>query len=274
MKYQGLSSLPFSSFGWIFGVTKKFWIILGIVLWLYFVISHIPAVWGAYLITRSGDVGMTGVSGTVWSGRASLVSVKVKQADYSLGQLSWKLNPFSLLLLKPCANIETIMDNQNIDGYFCAGLKGALDVSNANISFPARLIQPQLPLPIDGKFSLHIDSLVFKNNQLNKLQGKLGWTEGKVHNGTNWMDLGIFGADLSDDKNFGISAHVFDVNSPVHVDVTAVFASPTGTTVKGMLSMTEAFVQQSNANAWLSMFAIPTSPDAQGNMQYAVDMNF
>jgi len=273
MSYQGFSSLPFSSFGWIFGVTKKFWIILGVVLWLYFVISHIPAVWGAYLMTRSGDVGMTGVSGTLWSGRASLVSVKVKEADYSLGQLSWTLNPFSLLLLKPCADVETVMDNQNIDGHICVGFKGAMDISNANISFPARLIQPQLPLPIDGKFSLHLDSLILKNSQLNNLQGKLSWTEGKVHNGTNWMDVGGFGAELADDEKSGISAHIFDVNSPVHVDVTAVFSSPTGTSIKGMLSMSDAFAQQSNASAWLSMFATPTSPDPQGNLQYAVDMN-
>jgi len=273
MKDEGVSGLSFPSLGWVFVVTKKFWIILGVVLWLYFVISHIPAVWGAYLMTRGGDVGMSGVSGTIWSGRASLVSVKVKQVDYSLGQLSWNLSGLSLLLLKPCATIETIMDNQHIDGRVCVGFKGALDISNANISFPATLIQPQLPLPIDGKFSLHLDSLVMKNNQLNTLQGKLAWAEAKVYNGTNWMDLGGFGADLVDDKKSGISAHVFDVNSPVHVDVNAGFPAPTGTSVKGMLSMSEAFAQQSNAAGWLSMFATPTSPDAQGNLQYAVDVN-
>lgn len=272
MKTQELSALSLSSFNWIFGVTKKFWIILGVVLWLYFVISHIPAVWGAYLMTRGGDVGMSGVSGTLWSGRASLVSVKVKQADYALGQLSWKLNGWSLLLLKPCADIETRMDNQNIAGHICLGFKGAMDISNANISFPARLVQPQLPLPIDGKFTLHIASLIMKNKQLNKLQGKVSWAEAKVHNGTNWMDMGGFGADLSDDGKFGVAAHVFDVSSPMHMDLNVALLAPTGTFIKGKLSMSEAFAQQSNASAWLSMFATATTPDEAGNLQYAVDM--
>lgn len=272
MKTQGLSALPLSSFNRIFGVTKKFWIILGVVLWLYFVISHIPAVWGAYLMTRGGDVGMNGVSGTLWSGRASLVSVKVKGADYSLGQLSWKLNGWSLLLLKPCADIETKMDNQNVVGNICVGFKGAMDIANASVSFPARLVQPQLPLPIDGKFTLRIESLKIRNNQLDKLQGKVSWGEAKVHNGTNWMDMGGFGADLSDDGKFGIAAHVFDVNSPMHMDLNVAVLAPTGTFIKGKLSMSEAFALQSNASAWLSMFATPTTPDEQGNQQYAVDM--
>lgn len=271
MKIQGLSS-PSSSFNWIFSVTKKFWIILGVVLWLYFVISHIPAVWGAYLLTRGGDVGMSGVSGTLWSGRASLASIKVKQSDYPLGQLSWKLNGWSLLLLKPCADIETVMDNQNISGHICLGFNGAMDIANANISFPARMVQPQLPLPVDGKFVLRIESMSMKDNQLNQLQGKMSWTEAKVHNGTNWMEMGGFGADLSDDGSFGINAHVFAVNSPVNVDINVAMVSPSGTFIKGKVSMSEAFAQQSNASAWITMFASATAPDDQGNLQYTVDM--
>ena len=273
MKSKGSAAASFSGFNWIFGVSKKFWIALGVVLWLYFVISHIPAVWGAYLMTRGGDVGMSGVSGTVWSGRASLASVKINQADYSLGQLTWKLNGWSLLLLKPCADVETTMDNQQLQANICVGLGNVLIVSDANFSFPAALIQPQLPLPIDGKFSLHIDSLVMKNNVLADLEAKLSIADGRVYNGTNWMTIGGLGANMADDENAGINAHIFDVNSPIHVDVNAVFAAQAGTSIKGNLSMSEEFVQQSNANAWISMIATPTSPDAEGKMQYAVDIN-
>ncbi|HWV14127.1 MAG TPA: type II secretion system protein N [Cellvibrio sp.] len=274
MKTPVLSALPLSSFVWIFSVTKKFWIILGVVFWLYFVISHIPAVWGAYLMTRDGNLGMTGVSGTLWSGRASLASVKVKGADYSLGQMTWELSPFSLLLLKPCAKIETQMDSQQMNGRVCVGLNGSMDVSKATISLPTRLMQMQLPLPVDGKFNLYLDSLAMKNNQVSNLQGKLGWSEAKVFNGVGWMDIGGFGADLADDGNAGVSVHVFDVNSPVHVDITALFLSPTGVSLKGKLSMSEAFAQQANATALLSMLATPTAPDEQGNLQYIVDMTF
>ena len=83
-------------------MNNKFWIALGILIWLVFVISQIPAVWGAWLMTRGNDqLALSGVSGSVWNGRASLASVKVQQKDYSLGELRWELHPLSLVFLNP-----------------------------------------------------------------------------------------------------------------------------------------------------------------------------
>jgi general secretion pathway protein N len=255
-----------------FGGSKIFWIGLGLALWLDFVILHIPAVWGAYFMTRSGSMAMTGVSGTVWSGSASLASVKYKDVDYSLGQFTWKLSGLSLLRLKPCAKVSTHMDNQDFKGRVCVGLKGAFTLEDASASFPSALIQPQLPLPVDGKFSLNVEKLAMANNQLTGLNGKLSWSAAKVFNGTSWMSLGAFGADLSDDGKFGLKAHVVDVDSPAGVDLVVSLLSPSGGTVKGNLALTEAFVTESNANAWLSMFATPAAA-AEGKQQYTVDMS-
>ena len=55
---------------------KKLWIPLGVILFLVFVISNIPAIWGAYLLTRGTGVALSGVTGTLWNGRASLASVR------------------------------------------------------------------------------------------------------------------------------------------------------------------------------------------------------
>ncbi len=268
MKQQSLS-LPTMAFG----VSKKFWISLAIVFWLYFVAINIPAVWGAYLITRTGDVGLSGVSGTIWSGRASLISVKVKQADYSLGQLTWSLDTFSLFLLKPCVNIKTEMDNQQFDGRICVGRKGSVTVNNANMNFPAELIQSQLPLAIDGQFSGHVDKLTLEANRLVDLHGKLSWLGAKVFNGTNWMTLGGFGAEMADDGKAGMSAHVFDVGSPMKTDVVLALLAPSGGSVKGTIVVNELFNREAKASTWLSMFATQGAPDAQGNLPYTVDMN-
>jgi general secretion pathway protein N len=265
-------SLSLSSF--TFGGSKKFWIGLGIFLWLDFVILNIPATWGAYLMARSGNMAMTGVSGTLWSGSASLASIKIKEVDYSLGQFTWKLTWMSLLTLKPCANIVTDMDNQDFKGLVCVGAKGALKLENATAKFPSALIQPQLPLPVDGQFSLNIEKLAIANNQITGIKGKLTWSEAKVFNGTSWMSLGGFGADFSDDGKFGVKAHVVDVESPASVDLVVSLLFPTGGTVKGNLALTEAFIAESNANAWLSMFATAAgAANAEGKQQYTVDMN-
>jgi general secretion pathway protein N len=256
-----------------FGGSKKFWISLGIFLWLDFVILNIPATWGAYLMTRAGNMAMTGVSGTLWSGSASLASIKIKDVDYALGQFTWKLSWLSLLTLKPCANVSTRMDNQDFNGSVCVGTKGAFSLENATATFPSALIQPQLPLPVHGQFSLNVTKLAIANSQIKSAKGKLTWSEAKVFNGTSWMSLGGFGADFSDDGKSGVKAHVVDVGSPASVDLVVALLYPTGGTVKGNLALTEAFITESNANAWLSMFATPGAANAEGKQQYTVDMN-
>ncbi len=256
-----------------FASSKKFWIGLAIVCWLGFVIAHIPAVWGAYFMTRSGALGLTGVSGTLWSGRASLASVKVKDADYSLGQLTWAIDVFSLLVLNPCANVKTEMDNQQFKGKVCAGLNGAVTISNADANFPAELIQSQLPLAIDGQFSAHFDKLSFQKQQLSGLQGKLSWMGAKVFNGTNWMMLGGYKADLVDDGKAGLTARLTDVSSPVKADTTITLLAAGGGSVVGSLEVNELFNREAKVSTWLSMFAGEGVPDAQGNLKYNININ-
>ena len=254
--------------------SKKFWITLGVLVWLYFVISNLPAIWGAYALTRSGDLAMSGVSGTLWTGRASLASVKIKGADHSLGQITWKLQILSLFTLKPCALITTQMDNQQFDGTVCFKGKTGITVKNANASFPAVLVQPLLPLAIDGQLGLVLEKLEIENSQLLAIRGKGSWMNAKIYNGSNWMSLGGVGADLVDDGKKGLTAHIMDVNSPVHLDLVATLPFPTGGSVKGGLSLPEPYFRELNASAWLSMFAVPQANDAQGNLVYLVDLNF
>lgn len=254
--------------------SKKFWITLGVLVWLYLVVSNLPAVWGAYALTRGGDIAMNGVSGTVWSGRASLVSVKIKGLDQSIGQLTWKLNVFSLFTLKPCALITTKMDNQEFDGYVCVKGKSGLSVKDASMSFPAALVQPLLPLAVSGQFALTIDQLEVSDSRLQKIRGKATWADGKIYNGSNWMNLGGLGADLVDDGKNGLNAHIVDISSPLRIDLNGSLPYPTGARVTGNLAMPEPYFREINAAAWLSMFAVPQANDAQGNIVYAVDLNF
>ncbi len=254
--------------------SKKFWITLGVLVWLYFVVSNLPAVWGAYALSRGGDIAMSGVSGTVWNGRASLASVKVKGTDYSIGQLTWKLNILSLFTLKPCALITTHMDNQEFDGNVCVKGKSGVTVKNATASFPAALVQPLLPLAIDGQFNLTIEKLDVDNSQLLGVRGKASWMNAKIFNGANWMTIGGLGADLVDDGKKGLSAHIVDVNSPLRLDLVGNLPFPTGGNIKGSFALPEAYYREINAGAWLSMFAIPQANDAQGNLVYQVDLNF
>ncbi|HOY21747.1 MAG TPA: type II secretion system protein N [Cellvibrio sp.] len=253
--------------------SKKFWITLGVFVWLYCVAINLPAIWGAYALTRGSDVAMSGVSGTLWSGRASLVSVKIKGLDQSIGQLTWKLDIFSLVTLRPCALITTKMDSQQFDGYVCIKGKRGLIIKDATVSFPSALVQPMLPLALGGQFSLTIEQLEIADSRLQKLHGKATWIDGKIYNGSNWMSLGSIGADMADDGKNGLNSHIVDISGPLQIDLKGNLPYPTGARITGNLAMPESYFRETNAGAWLSMFAVQQANDDQGNIVYAVDLN-
>ncbi len=257
-----------------FALSNRLLISLGILLWLYYVISQIPATWAAYALTRTGDVAMSGVSGTIWAGRASLVSVKIKEVDRSIGQLSWDMNMLSFLTLKPCAKVNAEMDSQQFGGNVCVAGKNSFMIKDASANFPAGLLQGLTPINIDGQFSLNITKLEMANGQLGALAAKVTWMGAKVFNGTNWMALGNLGADLADDTKKGLSAHIVDVQSPMQIDLNGSLPFPSGTKIKGSIKMPEPYAREINAAAWMSMFAAAQPADAEGNIVYAVDLNY
>ena len=166
------------------------------------------------------------------------------------------------------------MDNQEFDGYVCVKGKNGLTVNDASMTFPAALVQPMLPLAVSGQFALTIEQLDISDSRLQKMRGKATWADGKIHNGSNWMSLGGLGAELADDGKNGLNAHIVDISGPLHMDLNGSLPYPTGARVTGNLAMPELYFREINAAAWLSMFAVQQANDAQGNIVYAVDLNF
>jgi len=252
---------------------KKLWISLGIILFLVFVISNVPAIWGAYMLTRGTGIALSGVTGTVWNGRASLASVRTTSQEYSLGQLSWNLRPLSLLTLSPCAQVTTELPMQQFAGEICSGSGGAMRVRNADVSLPVALLQGKIPVPIQGQFSSHIDELELRSDVLLKLKGNLTWNGARVNTGTNWLDIGSFAAELNDNGNNGVSAKFFQLSGPVDVNLQIELTAPSGGSVKGELAAPQAFFDAANARDLLSMFAQQDRVDEEGKTHYRVDMN-
>lgn len=254
-------------------LNKKLFIGVGVVLFLWFVLTSIPAIWGGYFLTKGTGLALSGVTGTLWNGRASLASVTHQGKEYSLGQLSWSLRGLSLLKLNPCLLLTTKLDKQTFEGDVCVGLNGAVTLKNADIALPAALVQQYIPIPIMGQLSAHMDSLVLRGNVLLKLNGKLSWRQAQVNNGANWMEIGSYGADLVDDGKNGIKATLFDLDGPVDIDLVAELKAPSGGRVQGKFVTTKSFLASANAGALLGMFAQHESEDAEGKVHYKVDVN-
>ncbi len=245
------------------------WLILLLVLALVFGLTQIPATWGAYFMTQGNTLGMTGVNGTLWNGRASMTSIEIDNNAYSLGELQWQLNPWSLLGLQPCANVSAVLERQQIGGRACASVNGSLKVTGASIDAPANLIQAGIPVPIDGDLVANISTLVMKGQQLQELQGNLSWTGARVQAEGNWVSLGNYAAEYHYNGEDAIVAKVFDLDAPLTLDATVTLALAGGVDVQGELTLEPAFSERIQAQEWLHL--ILESPEPY---QYRIDLQY
>lgn len=250
---------------------KKLWIGLGTVLFLVFVLGNIPAMWGAWVLTRGTGLAMSGVTGSVWNGKASLASLQLEGQEYSLGQLSWKLNPVSLM--SRCAQVSTKLPMQHFDGEICAGANNEIAIQGADISVPVTMLQGKIPVPIQGQLSSHIDTLQVRGNVLQKLKGNITWNGAQVNTGASWLDIGSYAVELSDNGNNGISARLFNLSAPIDVNLQIELMAPSGGRISGELAAPQTFFDSANARDVLSMFAQQDRVDEQGKSHYRVDMN-
>jgi general secretion pathway protein N len=106
-----------------------------------------------------------------------------------------------------------------------------------------------------------------------KLKGNLTWNGARVNTGANWLDIGSYGAELSDNGNNGVSAKLFHLAGPVDVNLQIELAAPSGGKVTGELAAPKAFFEAANAIDMLAMFSREDRVDEEGKTHYSVDMN-
>ena len=261
-----------NSFLGALGTHKNRWIGIGLVCFVYFLLTSIPAQWGGYLLTRGSGLALSGVTGSLWNGRASLASVNVSGTDYSLGPLTWKINIFSLLSFKPCAYMTTRMDNQSFAGDVCSN-GSSVQLHNADIELPAAWIQRQLPFPVNGQLSMHLEDFSLRGDVLLDLKGKLSWNGAQVNNGASWIDLGSLAADFVDNGSNGIKAEVFELSGPVTVDLAVELTAPSGGRILGTLTAPDGFITATNIGNVLALFSQYDGVDDNDNGRYLVDFN-
>ncbi len=253
--------------------SKRFWTLLGLVLFVFFALRAVPPSWGAYLLTRGTGLAMSGLTGNFWHGRAALASVNIDDRAHPLGWLDWEFKLLSVFSLKPCVHLVSELQSQTFEGDVCVGSGGLLRVKNADFNMPASLVQGRLPIPVGGEFMAQIKQLDMRANVLLKLDGQLKWVAAQVNNGATWMDLGNYGADLTDNSNNGVKAHVYQLGGPVDVNLNVELTAPSGGSVKGELALAKGFVEATKASGLLGMVAQEKETDAEGKTHYLVDMN-
>lgn len=202
---------------------KIYWIAALVIFFLIVVIKNIPASLGLSLV--QAPLQLSGVSGTLWNGKAASVVLPLDQNNaYALGQVQWQLSPWSLLAANPCADIKTKLENQMISGTACAGLGGSLQLEDAQIAVPAKVAEIFAPIvEVDGEILAHVESLNFDGKQVKKITSSGSWNNARFYNSTSWVGLGTLGFELIEDGQGGIKAKIFDVEGPIKLQLDSQF---------------------------------------------------
>lgn len=251
-------------------IPRWYWLVLLVLLTAIFAVSQTPATWAAYFMTQGNTLAMSGVSGTVWDGRARMSSIEIDNQHYSLGALRWQLSPMSLLGLRPCADVDARLEGQQISGLACAGLDGEVRVSDASIDAPANLVQAGVAVPIEGQLSANLQTLRMIDGQLRDLRGNLSWTNARVQVEGTWTNLGSFAAEARyDAEQDSLVADVFDLDGPLDLEAEVRLPLAGGIFVTGEVELTGAFSDQIQAREWLQFVL-----DHQSGNRYRIDLQF
>lgn len=187
---------------------------------LYLVIASIPAGWAGYIVsTRVPALQLNGVSGTVWKGKAASANVNLVGQGIELGELRWRFHGWNLLLLKACADIDSVKLSTGV----CRSIIGANVIKGLQVDLPASLGNPLLrEANFNGDASINLASAVVNDSgQVKSLQGNFSWRSAQIQVEGRWFSLGDYGAELSADGQGGVNAQIFDLKGPIAVKLNA-----------------------------------------------------
>ncbi len=175
--------------GVVMSLVRK--IIIGVAVYLLFLIMLFPANVAVSLAPLPKNINISGVSGTVWSGSAALVTVDKRQLE----QVRWELSPWGLFLGK--ANLDlTIGSRANaVNGKgFISLSSSAINIEQLRFDAPSEFLLGKTRLPfkteVEGNFSLIVQQFAQGQPWCEQLNGKLFVQQFQVNNQFGKYPLG------------------------------------------------------------------------------------
>lgn len=110
-------------------------------------------------------------TGTVWQGEAANAELLIDGSVLTLGKLKWGLNLSSLLAKRPIIQISSEAATHNMRARVMATPQGQMTIDSMEGAFPLTLLEPWLPMLVQGNVTFVIDRLVFNQQRLLALDG-------------------------------------------------------------------------------------------------------
>lgn len=178
------------------------WSLAIVFAYLFFLVYTLPAAHVMGRIDLGSEINLSEVSGTIWQGNASAISVNGLVVD----DVDWQLSFLPLLLGKAALDIDAGNSREPDDISFKGPVKvnlldlNQISTGQINLFLPSALVISQMPLPLPvnagGRFRVQIEELEF-NQGCQTLTGSGQWLKAELLGMGDPLELGNFDADLS-----------------------------------------------------------------------------
>jgi|GEM_PF-6239920 len=209
-------------------IRKRVWVPLAVLFFILALGWKAPASTLNWVVPQ--EVTVHGLEGSVWSGSAASVTVPVEGQRYQLRQLSWTLNPLSVLRFSPMVDID-IQRNASNPAYGQATItatRTGIKVTEARLVSDMARIERVSPvpfiMPLRGDITLNLSHWEWQQTGLcEALDGQLMVMNVSTRLEQNWEALGNYYTDLNCSEN------------RVYIDTDE--DNPLGLTVNGWVAM-------------------------------------
>ncbi|EED35187.1 bacterial type II secretion system protein N [Luminiphilus syltensis NOR5-1B] len=123
------------------------------------------------------NLSLVAVSGTVWRGEAARAVLSTPAGSMTLGRLSWRLSPLSLIRFSPAVELRSQWGNQRLAA--TVNVRGAdrLALKALTAEFDAGLIRQFAPLYVGGRLRLDVAQAEIAGGVPTTVNGRLVWEQ-------------------------------------------------------------------------------------------------
>jgi hypothetical protein len=201
---------------------KIFFVVDLILLFLYLVAAKVPAdLVLAPILKNLPGIAVSGVHGTIWTGRAASAQVTVGGKPMELGPLTWTVDPLVLLKFKACVDLHSprltadVCYDRNQTVYI---QKGMVD------QFPVKNLDGLFQIQMNGTANVTVkQAIVNLQGKVTKMDAQAVWNGTAINIGTGWHSLGSFAADVAENGEGGLLANIHDLEGDFEVDLKGMF---------------------------------------------------
>ena len=209
---------------------RVLWIALGAGAYLAFVIALFPAD-AAYRWFAPDEVRLSGVQGTLWSGRAALGSA----GSLGFHNIRWNVRPLSILMARPGGRIETSLGDGFLQAEVRIGASG-ITITDATASCSLSALASALPIAgIRGQVSLQLAELFLQDGRPAAARGQLRLGQLTVPSlvGGGPILLGNYNVTLSGTD--GLQGNFEDQGGPLQVQGSADLTAAGNYEIRGLV---------------------------------------